>query len=198
MTYQKKSRPFRRPRPASTGKIQADMGLHLFCDGAAEPSNPGPLGYGFAVYRDGSEIASGAGGEPWGTNNGGEMLGLIGALEWVAANAPGEQAVVWTDSTYVRDGAMCWRYQWRGRGWKKKGGDDLANVELWQKIDQLLTESPLTKVEWCKGHSGIPGNERADELASIGRASITPDDHFLMADNGSLDEQYRRAMENSP
>ncbi|MFZ7090505.1 cache domain-containing protein [Primorskyibacter sp. 2E233] len=41
----------------------------------------------------------------------------------------------------------------------------VANMEIWQRIDQLIDAHPLVRVEWVKGHNGTTGNERADRLA---------------------------------
>ena len=43
----------------------------------------------------------------------------------------------------------------------------VKNAELWQRLDALRS---LHHVEWrwVKGHSGDPGNERADALANRG------------------------------
>ena len=40
-------------------------------------------------------------------------------------------------------------------------------MELWQELDQLANQHEITW-KWVKGHAGIPGNERADELANKG------------------------------
>ncbi|MEO1956961.1 MAG: RNase H family protein, partial [Methylophilaceae bacterium] len=42
---------------------------------------------------------------------------------------------------------------------------------LWQELD-ALTQTHTIEWVWVKGHSGNPGNERADELANMGIDSL--------------------------
>ncbi|MEY8263540.1 MAG: RNase H family protein, partial [Bermanella sp.] len=41
------------------------------------------------------------------------------------------------------------------------------NQDLWQRLDTVLLDHTVDW-QWVKGHSGHPGNERADHLANMG------------------------------
>ena len=43
----------------------------------------------------------------------------------------------------------------------------VANTELWIQLDALNAQHKVKWI-WVKGHSGDPGNERADSLANKG------------------------------
>ena len=153
-------------------------GLVIYADGACEP-NPGLGGWGFAVYRDGVEIHSACGGDDPTTNNIMELTGVLMALRWAAGNAAGEEVRLFCDSRYVVNGCNDWRHGWKRNGWNKRKPNspkrdegEIKNLGLWQEIDAVLTARPL-KLEWCRGHVGIVGNERADELSLIGREAVT-------------------------
>lgn len=106
------------------------------------------------------------GGETETTNNRMEMMAAIKALE---AIKPGYKGTVtlWTDSTYVLKGITEWIHGWKKRGWKKSDKKPVINKDLWQQLDALNSERDITW-KWVKGHAGIEGNERADELARQG------------------------------
>lgn len=144
-------------------------GLVIFCDGACEP-NPGLGGWGFVVYRDGVEIYTEHGGDPVATNNIMEMTGALMALRWFADRAVVEPVRILCDSQYVVKGCNHWRHGWKAKEWKR-GQKPLANSYLWRELDEALILVPIT-LEWVKGHSGTLGNERADELAEMGRQSV--------------------------
>lgn len=177
-------------RPVITSATGFDMGLVIFCDGACEP-NPGAGGWGFVVYRDGIDIHSDCGGSSESTNNIMEMTGALMALRWIAKhNSPhGVASRLLCDSQYVVKGCNEWRHGWKLRGWKRKGRNpEIANLDLWKDLDVALTLVPIT-LEWVKGHAGTVGNERADELADMGRA-----DALSVADEPCLDDA-RAALE---
>ncbi|WP_404861845.1 ribonuclease H [Georhizobium sp. MAB10] len=154
--------------------IDLNVGLVIFCDGGCEP-NPGAGGWGFAVYRDGVEIHSAYGGDVQATNNTMEITAALMALRWFADRGVVEPVRVLCDSQYVVRGCNEWRHKWKKNGWSRRGPNStkpeagvVANLGLWKELDEALALVPIT-LEWVRGHIGTVGNERADELASIGR-----------------------------
>ncbi|MGU3577078.1 ribonuclease H [Brucellaceae bacterium C25G] len=146
----------------------SSAGLVLFSDGGCDP-NPGDGGWGIAVYRDGKEIHSECGGMLESTNNIMELTGMLNAVRWAASQA--EPVCIYCDSQYVVNGCNDWRHGWKKAGWKR-GKKELANAELWQQIDDSLNGENHITIVWVKGHVGVEGNERADELATMGRELI--------------------------
>lgn len=162
---------------------QTPAGLVIYSDGACEP-NPGGGGWGFVVYRDGVEIHSESGGAAETTNNIMEMTGALMALRWFAERGVVEPLRLFSDSQYVVKGCNEWRAGWKKKGWMR-GRKTLSNAELWQELDEALTLVPI-HLEWCRGHSGIIGNERADELSLIGR-----DEALAVHAIGPIEQQLR-------
>ena len=72
---------------------------------------------------------------------------------------------LYTDSRYVKNGITVWISNWKRNGWKTSNGKPVRNRDLWQALDQS-TQRHFVEWYWIKGHSGDPGNERADELAN--------------------------------
>jgi ribonuclease HI len=95
-----------------------------------------------------------------------ELMGVIRALEFLKSTS-GEVDIC-TDSTYVIRGITQWVWGWRKRDWKTAEGGEVANAELWKRLFALVAgRKELGKIEWkyVRGHSGVPGNERVDEIA---------------------------------
>lgn len=65
-----------------------------------------------------------------------------------------------------------WVDKWTKNGWKTQKGD-VANKQLWVDImaecKRHILNGSLLRFIWVKGHSGIPGNEIADDLANLGK-----------------------------
>jgi len=164
--------------PAATvGIPEAQHGLHLFVDGCYEPGS-GHGGWAFVAYRDAAEIASGFGGVEDSANNSMELTAVLRAAIWINSGASGEPATIWSDSVYAVKGCNSRRHIWKNNGWKKSNPNGtarsrtIANAELWKAVDLQLSQNGLVTIAWCKGHSGIAGNERADALADKGRLSL--------------------------
>ena len=69
----------------------------------------------------------------------------------------------------MTDGATQWIAQWRRRGWRTRGGKEICNRDLWERMQELMDRRQAT-MEWIKvpSHIGIPGKEEADRLAEEG------------------------------
>jgi ribonuclease HI len=136
----------------------------IYTDGACK-GNPGPGGWG-AMLTSGGTVKELFGGEMGTTNNRMEMTAVIEAL---AALKRPCRVTLYLDSEYVRKGITEWIGGWKARGWRTAAKQPVKNVDLWQKLDALVTGSGHTiEWRWVKGHAGDPGNERADALANKG------------------------------
>lgn len=133
--------------------------VKVYCDGACA-GNPGPGGWG-AILISNRKVKEISGGEPDTTNN---RMELTAAIEALRLLPEGSQVQMYTDSSYLVNGASAWMKGWKARGWKRKEGP-LLNVDLWQALDKEL-ERHEVKWEWVKGHAGNGFNERADHLAT--------------------------------
>ena len=138
--------------------------VRIYTDGACK-GNPGPGGWG-AVLLSGDSERELCGGEPLTTNNRMELLAVIEAL---AALKRPCQVTLYLDSEYVRKGITEWIVGWKARGWRTAARQPVKNVDLWQRLDALVAGAGhAIDWRWVKGHSGDPGNERADRLANQG------------------------------
>lgn len=145
--------------------------VEAFTDGACS-GNPGPGGWGALLRYDGNEREL-CGGEEETTNNRMELLAAIEALS--ALKQPCHVRLT-TDSTYVKDGITKWLENWKRNGWKTAAKKPVKNQDLWIRLDE---QSSRHRIEWCwvKGHSGHPGNERADTLANRGLDRLRSGSH---------------------
>jgi len=134
--------------------------VEIYTDGACR-GNPGPGGWG-ALLTAGEHVKELSGAEPLTTNNRMELTAVIRALE--ALKRPSELRI-FTDSEYVRRGITEWVRSWKARGWKTADRKPVKNQDLWERLDTLATGHQI-EWRWVRGHSGIPGNERVDQLAN--------------------------------
>ena len=132
----------------------------IYTDGACS-GNPGPGGYGAILVYGGAEKEF-SGGEALTTNN---RMELLGAITGLAALKEPCEVVLTSDSKYLVDAVnKKWAVGWRKKGWKKGDGKPALNIDLWERLLDLLEIHRVTLV-WVKGHAGHPYNERCDRLA---------------------------------
>ena len=132
----------------------------IYTDGACS-GNPGPGGWGAILSYNGAEKEL-SGGAADTTNNRMELTAVIEAL-----SALKEPCVVelYSDSKYVIDAlSKRWVYGWRSRGWKKADKKPARNVDLWERLLELLEIHEL-RYHWVKGHAENEKNNRCDEMA---------------------------------
>ena len=136
--------------------------IEIYTDGACR-GNPGPGGWA-ATLESGEHFRELSGAEADTTNNRMELTAVIRALE--ALKRP-SQVIVHTDSEYVRRGITEWMRAWKARDWRTADRKPVKNQDLWQVLDATCAGRAIDW-RWVKGHSGNPGNERADALANQG------------------------------
>ena len=132
----------------------------IYTDGACR-GNPGPGGWGVLMMTRGKEKTL-SGAEPETTNN---RMEIQAAIEALSALKRGSKVVLYTDSRYVKDGINEWLPNWKKRGWRTSSRKPVKNEDLWRKLDRVVAQHEIDW-RWVRGHSGVPGNERADELAN--------------------------------
>nr|WP_217343918.1 ribonuclease HI [Noviherbaspirillum sp. L7-7A]MBV0878007.1 ribonuclease HI [Noviherbaspirillum sp. L7-7A] len=140
--------------------------VEIFTDGACK-GNPGPGGWG-AWLKTGEHEKEICGGEPNTTNNRMELMAVIEALSALTRPC---NVVLHTDSQYVQKGISEWIHGWKKRGWKTASKEPVKNADLWQALDAAQARHRV-EWRWVRGHSGHVGNERADQLANRGCASV--------------------------
>jgi ribonuclease HI len=181
----------------------------IFTDGASS-GNPGPGGWGAiilvsntkGVFGSESRVIELGGGEARTTNNRMELSGAIGALSYMQSAAGNKDAgvgavseiILFTDSSYLRNGIMQWVPVWQKRGWTTTAKTSVLNQELWQELAQLtdtFTKKSIS-ISWrlIKGHNGFAGNERVDEIATGYAAGGSSKKSQATLYNGSL-EKYQ-------
>lgn len=132
----------------------------IFTDGACR-GNPGPGGWGVVLnYQDQRKTLRGYAAET--TNNRMELTAVIEALRALNRTCDVE---INTDSKYVMQGINEWIANWKRNGWKTAARKPVKNSDLWQQLDDEVSTHKIDW-KWVKGHSGVEGNELADQLAN--------------------------------
>ncbi|KND48726.1 MAG: ribonuclease HI [Parcubacteria bacterium C7867-003] len=136
------------------------MTTTIFTDGSSR-GNPGPGGFGAVVIGDDTVTEIG-GRETETTNNRMELMAVISSLESI----PNEKEItIFIDSAYVVNGITRWVKGWKLNNWKTSTKEDVQNKDLWERLVEAVSHKVI---DWklIKGHSGTPGNERCDIIAT--------------------------------
>ena len=138
------------------------MKIKIYTDGACI-GNPGPGGWAAIILSENNKKEI-FGGENLTTNNRMELTATIKSLEYCAKLPLLKQIMIYTDSTYVKEGITVWINAWEKNDWKTADKKNVKNVDLWKKLKELTKSN---QIEWCwiKGHSDDPMNDLADKLA---------------------------------
>jgi ribonuclease HI len=137
------------------------------------------------------------------TNQRAELFAVLKTLEILHHQScpPGEYVVI-TDSKYVVQAVTQWAVQWERGGWRTSTGSEVVSKDLFKRARDMLRtlDEKGVKVEFkhVRGHSGVEGNERADELAVQGAWMdvVATDDWEKMYDDEDLDALLVAEMAN--
>ncbi|MBA1338944.1 MAG: ribonuclease HI [Pelagibacterales bacterium] len=137
------------------------MRYTIYTDGACS-GNPGPGGWGAVIFDENNKQNNISGKARETTNNRMELTAPIMALKKIN---PKSEIVIFTDSTYVKNGITEWIKKWEKNGWKNANKKAVKNKDLWIKLDNLCKDNRIIW-KWVKGHSNNKYNNLADKLAT--------------------------------
>jgi ribonuclease HI len=131
----------------------------IYSDGACS-GNPGHGGWATLIFNENQLLKVLAGYQENTTNN---RMEIIAALNGLKQLQPGEKAIIYTDSQYLRNGITTWLPNWKKRNWKTADKKSVKNQELWLELDRL--NHPGITWQYVRGHSDNLYNEICDYLA---------------------------------
>jgi len=137
------------------------MNCTIYTDGACS-GNPGPGGWGAVIFDEKKKQQNISGKVRDTTNNRMELLAPIMALKEIKSKY---DIVIFTDSTYVKNGITEWIKKWEKNGWKSSNKKPVKNKDLWTKLSDLCQKNKVVW-KWVKGHSNNKYNDLADVLAT--------------------------------
>ena len=133
----------------------------IYTDGACS-GNPGPGGWGAVIFNQDNNQNNISGKVKNTTNNRMELIAPIMALKKIKSKS---NVVIFTDSTYVKNGITDWIKKWEKNGWKNSNKKPVKNKDLWLELNNLCQKNKVIW-KWVKGHSVNKYNNLADELAT--------------------------------
>lgn len=157
----------------------------VYTDGSSSGVADAPGGYGAVLIYASSDgrvrmTKEFSGGESSTTNNRQEMLAAIVALETVRPER--YRVVVHSDSSYlVNCMRRGWIAGWRERGWRTSAKKEVANRDLWERLEAAVARHPEVAWQKVKGHSKANTeharfNARADQLAVAAKRKCERDE----------------------
>lgn len=150
--------------------------IDIYTDGACS-GNPGVGGYGVVMLYKGQRRELSQGYKTT-TNNRMELLAVIKGLEELKIPC---QVTLYSDSKYVVDSiTKGWVKKWKANNWIKSDKKKALNVDLWERLLQLLDKHKVVFV-WVKGHADNVENERCDFLGrqAIASGNLLEDEGYL-------------------
>ena len=149
-----------------TPKLDLESDLPRLFLRASCKGNPGPGGWGVILER-GDETEQSSGSVPNTTNN---RMEIQAAIEGLLLLSPGSRVQLFTTSDYLFQGATQWINGWRRRNWQKKDGQPVANDDLWQALDQLMS---AYDIQWVNAKNlQATGLDEAGKLAKTAVSDI--------------------------
>ena len=136
----------------------------VYTDGSCI-NNPGKGGYaGLIILGTNKYVVSGSSVNT--TNNCMELISVIESINYIKTLDVVilDPIEIYTDSTYVMQGAMNWMKKWKLNNWRTADKKDVANKDIWLRLSDLQ-ESYNLVFYWVKGHSDNEYNNIVDRIA---------------------------------
>jgi len=158
---------------------RVQMEIECYTDGACSGNNRAsdysPGGWGWVIYDKSNQIVQEKyGGEARTTNSRMEIYAILNLCEYLCGQPQYKSVKIYSDNNYCVNtlgnpvlSGWIKNWMWNSPPYKGK-----ANPDLWKiivtHINKLRESGVEISIHKVKGHAGIPGNERADDLANKG------------------------------
>ncbi len=144
--------------------------ITVYTDGACPKNGYNEVGSGVGVYFPEHDQFSISEHSHLNTNNKAELWAVIRSMQIIRDNPFGVTSdldiTIMTDSNYIVKGYNVYWSAWSNRRFM-----NVKNMDLWRELKALTELFHSVTIIHVKAHAGIPGNERADELARLGVSS---------------------------
>lgn len=158
--------------------------IEAYTDGSCIKGGKGGWGWMYLFPLEKITIRYQGSGRKAGTTN--QEMELKAMLELVRNLPLSGNVTIYSDSQYVLKGIIDpkgshtytggptgWVRGWKKNGWRTAGGAPVKYKEIWEGIIVALDgRKGSTTLKWVEGHSGDPGNEYVDKLATTQSASL--------------------------
>jgi ribonuclease HI len=139
------------------------------------------------------------------TNQRAELFAVLKALETIHLGSQGEfrgrPVFILTDSMYTINALTIWGQSWERSDWRRPDGQIVVSKDIIKRARDLLRLlhdlKIRVKITHVRGHSGVWGNEMADQLAVRG-AKEPPVREWIWDkefDDQNLEEEIRESLE---
>ncbi|MCF8462937.1 MAG: ribonuclease HI [Rickettsiaceae bacterium] len=145
--------------------------ITIYTDGACS-GNPGYGGWAvYYLYDNIGKLCHGN--EKLTTNNRMELIAVIKALAGLKKHS---NVVVYTDSTYVKEGITKWIQSWMANNWRTSSKKEVKNIDLWQEL-LVLEKKHVVQWHWIRAHTESKdansiGNSIVDDLSVQSRKLV--------------------------
>lgn len=142
--------------------------IKIYTDGACNVQHEKrPGGWG-VVLLYGEHRKEMHGGEVMTTNNRMELVSVIEGLKIIKDKT--KDVEVYSDSAYVCNAInKGWLPNWQKKGWVNSSKKKVENIDLWECLIEEMSEYNSVEFIKVKGHTDNENNNRADELAVMGK-----------------------------
>lgn len=98
-----------------------------------------------------------------------ELIAILNALDWLDGSC---KVLLYTDCLHIKNCITRNLPRWKATGWMNNKGLEVADRDLWIRLDYLCNNVHVVVWNWVRGHNGDRYNERADRLAREGRRTV--------------------------
>lgn len=145
------------------------MEYNIYADGSCINNGTPDAMAGIGVWVDESPQDNVSECVPPSYNQTNQVAELLAIQRSVEIGRQASKTTIYSDSEYAVNSINKWYYKWKSNGWKTATNNTPKNLNIIREtrdaMDDAAAKGNVMSLVKVKGHSGIYGNEKANELA---------------------------------